>query len=223
MKYQWIFFDADETLFSFNAFAGLQKLFADNGLKFNEQDFTQYEKVNKPLWVKYQNAEISAEQIQTIRFEPWEQKLGKSAVEINQDYMLALADLCKPLDGVIETIHTLEKQAKLAIITNGFTALQHLRLQRTGLAQYFQFITISQELGIAKPDARIFEHSLQQADIEDKSQVLMVGDNLHSDILGGKNAGLDTCWLSYDKANDSDIAPTYSIKKFNELLDVVVA
>ncbi|AAU38512.1 unknown [[Mannheimia] succiniciproducens MBEL55E] len=95
MKYQWIFFDADETLFSFNAFAGLQKLFADNGLKFNEQDFTQYEKVNKPLWVKYQNAEISAEQIQTIRFEPWEQKLGKSAVEINQDYMLALADLCK--------------------------------------------------------------------------------------------------------------------------------
>ncbi|WP_044470161.1 pyrimidine 5'-nucleotidase [Mannheimia massilioguelmaensis] len=221
MKYEWIFFDADETLFSFNAFEGLQKMFADHNLTFSKEDFLAYEKVNKPLWVKYQNAEITAEQIQTIRFEPWEKRLGKPASEINQDYMNSLSDLCHPLEGVVETINQLEQKAKLAIITNGFTALQQLRLNKTGLAEHFQFITISQEVGIAKPDARIFEYSLKRAHIQNKSNVIMVGDNLHSDILGGHNAGIDTCWISYNKTNDTEIKPTYSINKFTELLKIL--
>ncbi|EEX50949.1 5'-nucleotidase [Pasteurella multocida] len=221
MKYQWIFFDADDTLFSFDAFAGLQKLFSDYGVDFQRNDFEEFQRINKPLWVQYQNAEITAEQLQVTRFASWAKKLNKKPVELNDHYLTAMADICKPLEQVVETLEVLKERANLGIITNGFTTLQKLRLEKTGLADWFQFVTISEEVGIAKPDPRIFEYSLELAKVKDRSQVLMVGDNLDSDILGGHNANIDTCWLHYNRENNSNIKPTYSIGCFDKLLEIV--
>lgn len=221
MKYQWIFFDADDTLFSFDAFAGLQKLFSDYGVDFQRNDFEEFQRINKPLWVQYQNAEITAEQLQVTRFASWAKKLNKKPVELNDHYLTAMADICKPLEQVVETLEVLKERANLGIITNGFTTLQKLRLEKTGLADWFQFVTISEEVGIAKPDPRIFEYSLELAKVKDRSQVLMVGDNLDSDILGGHNANIDTCWLHYNRVNNSNIKPTYSIGCFDKLLEIV--
>ncbi len=223
MKYQWIFFDADETLFSFDGFAGLKRMFADYGVDFQQTDFDEFQQLNKPLWVQYQNAEISAQQLQTTRFEQWGKRLGKPAAELNRAYLLSMADICRPLEGVRETLQVLSRHAKLAIITNGFTLMQQLRLQNTGLQDCFEFITVSEEVGIAKPDARIFAHSLQRAQIKDKREVLMVGDTLQSDIQGGINAGLDTCWLAHHRHNDTNITPSYTVNRFAELADVVNA
>ncbi|MGC7588939.1 pyrimidine 5'-nucleotidase [Bisgaard Taxon 46] len=220
MKYQWIFFDADDTLFSFDAFAGLQKLFSDYGVDFQSDDFDEFQRINKPLWVQYQNAEITAEQLQVTRFASWAKKLNKKPVELNDHYLTAMADICKPLEQVVETLEVLKVRANLGIITNGFTRLQKLRLEKTGLTDCFQFVTISEEVGIAKPDPRIFEYSLELAKVKDRSQVLMVGDNLDSDILGGHNANIDTCWLHYNRENHSNIKPTYSIGCFDKLLDI---
>lgn len=223
MKYQWIFFDADETLFSFDGFAGLKRMFAAYGVDFQAADFDEFQQLNKPLWVQYQNAEISAQQLQTTRFERWGKRLGKSAAELNRHYLLAMAEICRPLEGVTETLQYLAAGAKLAIITNGFTLMQQLRLQNTGLQDYFEFITVSEEVGIAKPDARIFAHSLQRAQVKDKSKVLMVGDTLQSDIQGGINAGLDTCWLAHRRTNETAIQPAYTVNRFAELAEVVKA
>ncbi|HDR1021226.1 TPA: pyrimidine 5'-nucleotidase [Pasteurella multocida] len=220
MKYQWIFFDADDTLFSFDAFAGLQKLFSDYGVDFQPDDFDEFQRINKPLWVQYQNAEITAEQLQVTRFASWAKKLNKKPVELNDHYLTAMADICKPLEQVVETLEVLKERANLGIITNGFTRLQKLRLEKTGLTDCFQFVTISEEVGIAKPDPRIFEYSLELAKVQDRSQVLMVGDNLDSDILGGHNANIDTCWLHYNRENHSHIKPTYSIGRFDKLLEI---
>lgn len=221
MKYEWLFFDADETLFSFDAFAGLQILFSEYGVDFQQADFDEFQRVNKPLWVQYQNGEITAEQLQVTRFSYWATRLNKQPVELNEHYLLAMADICKPLEQVVETLSVLKEHAYLGIITNGFTTLQRLRLEKTGLADWFQFVTISEEVGMAKPDPRIFEHSLDIAKVKDRRHVLMVGDNLDSDILGGHNAQIDTCWLHYNRENTSHIIPTYSIGRFDELLDIV--
>ncbi|MGC6358635.1 pyrimidine 5'-nucleotidase [Bisgaard Taxon 45] len=223
MKYEWLFFDADETLFSFDAFAGLQKLFADYDIAFQQDDFDEFQRVNKPLWVEYQNGTISATQLQVTRFASWAKRLNKNPVELNDHYLMAMADICKPLENVVDTLTVLKDHAHLAIITNGFTTLQKLRLEKTGLSDWFQFVTISEEVGIAKPDKRIFEHSLALAKVTDRRKVLMVGDNLDSDILGGHNAHLDTCWLHYDRENHSAIQPTYSIGRFDQLLEIVSA
>lgn len=71
MKYDWILFDADETLFHFDAFKGMQLMFARKGVEFTEQDFHQYQEVNKPLWVDYQNGDITAAQLKHTRFAGW--------------------------------------------------------------------------------------------------------------------------------------------------------
>ncbi|WP_318440575.1 pyrimidine 5'-nucleotidase [Photobacterium leiognathi] len=218
MKYDWILFDADETLFSFDAFKGLELMFSRHGVAFNKTDFIEYEKINRPLWVQYQNGEISAAELQQTRFRPWAKKLNTTEQQLNDDFMNAMADICKPLLGAKSLLDSLKGKAKLGIITNGFTALQRIRLERTGFADYFDLLVISEQVGVAKPDRRIFEYSLEKMGNPTPSRVLMVGDNPQSDILGGINAGFDTCWFNHqNQPQPENITPTYQVATLIEL------
>jgi putative hydrolase of the HAD superfamily len=79
---------------------------------------------------------------------------------------------------------------------------------------------VSEELGVAKPDARIFEYALRQLQHSDRETVVMVGDSLESDIQGGVNAGIRTCWFNPSGAvNDTAIQPTFTIANLLELRD----
>lgn len=71
-KYQWLFFDADETLFHFDAFRGLVLMFSRYGVDFTREDFDEYQLTNKPLWVEYQNGTVTAYELQTRRFASWQ-------------------------------------------------------------------------------------------------------------------------------------------------------
>lgn len=218
MKYQWILFDADETLFHFDAFRGLQLMFSRHNVTFTATDFEQYEAINKPLWVDYQNGIISATDLQNIRFETWAAKLSLSTAQLNSDFLTAMADICTPLAGAKTLIKALSQHAKLGIITNGFTALQEIRLQRTGLADFFDVLIISEQVGVAKPDPKIFDYACEQMKMTQRQHILMVGDNPDSDILGAINAGMDTCWLNTEqKTQPATINPTYIVSSLAEL------
>ncbi|KXF82888.1 pyrimidine 5'-nucleotidase [Enterovibrio coralii] len=218
MQYDWILFDADETLFSFDAYAGLKAMFAALDVDFTPEDFAEYQLVNKPLWVQYQDGEISAKQLQEDRFNVWSDRLNISPAELNRRFLDAMADVCQPLEGVRDIVPELAKHAKLGIITNGFVQLQQIRLERTGMTDYFDLVVISEEVGVAKPDVAIFEHTFALAGNPDKSRVLMVGDNAASDILGGNNAGVDTCWLNVDgKALPEGVTPTYTATSWADI------
>ncbi|WP_086981326.1 pyrimidine 5'-nucleotidase [Vibrio aphrogenes] len=224
MKYEWIFFDADETLFHFDAFQGMQLMFKRKGITFTEQDFADYQAINKPLWVDYQNGDISAEQLKHIRFEGWANKLGTTPSELNSAFLEAMADICSVLPGAKELMEAIAGKAKVGIITNGFTDLQEIRLARTGMDKYVEQVIISEQVGIAKPDTIIFEHALNRVGNPCKSKVLMVGDNLHSDILGGLNSGLETCWLNSHGATATDgITPHYTVSSLSELQAILLA
>ncbi len=223
MKYQWILFDADDTLFHFDAFEGLRLMFSRYGMEFSPQDFADYQAINKPLWVDYQNGSITAAQLQNIRFATWTDKLAASTQQINSAFLTAMADICTPLPGAKELVSALQGKAKLGIITNGFTELQTVRLERTGLKSMFSALVISEEVGIAKPDAGIFEHAFQLMNYPPKEQILMVGDNPHSDILGGINAGIDTCWVnSKGDAAPAEITPRYQVSSLAELQQLLL-
>ncbi|MFC0309574.1 pyrimidine 5'-nucleotidase [Gallibacterium trehalosifermentans] len=221
MKYNWILFDADETLFSFDSFAGLKQLFANYHVDFTQEDFVQYQQINKPLWVAYQDGKIDAKTLQESRFSAWGKKLSVKPAELNHGFLLSMAEVCRPLDGVVELLQQLKDKAKLAIITNGFTAMQQLRLQKTGLKDYFEFVVVSEEIGVSKPNPHFFQHALALARPQSYEQVLVVGDTLESDILGGNNVGLDTCWLDHGRENLTEIKPTYQISQIAELVNVV--
>ena len=217
-KYQWILFDADETLFHFDAFAGLKLLFSKYNIAFNQSDFDHYQKVNKPLWVEYQNGTINAHTLQTQRFVEWGTKLAVNPEQLNHDFLMTMADICEPLPGAKVLIDALVGKVNLGIITNGFTQLQQARLQKTGMDSAFSQVIISEQVGKAKPDKAIFEHAFERMGQPKKNQVLMVGDTLQSDILGGINAGVDTCWLNANGLeNDGDIQPHYQVSSLTEL------
>ncbi|WP_028862845.1 pyrimidine 5'-nucleotidase [Psychromonas aquimarina] len=218
MKYKWILFDADETLFHFDAFKGLQLMFSRYDIDFTRRDYEEYQVTNKPLWVDYQDGTITAKQLQNIRFEAWAEKLKVKTQTLNSAFLEAMADICSPLPGAKELLASLHGKVKMGIITNGFTELQEIRLKRTGFSEYFDSLIISEQVGIAKPHPGIFEHALVSIGQPQKHHVLMVGDNPHSDILGGLNAGLDTCWLNVKGLeNPVDITPHYQVSSLNEL------
>ncbi|HGO5814704.1 TPA: pyrimidine 5'-nucleotidase [Mannheimia haemolytica] len=222
MKYQWILFDADETLFSFNSYLGLKAMLARYQIDFSEQDYQQFQAVNKPLWVAYQNNEITAQDIQTRRFAKLSAQTGVEPLKLNQELMAEMALVSKPLDGVLEMLNALYGKVKMGIVTNGFTDLQQKRLENTDTAHFFDIVVISEQIGAAKPDRQVFDYAFALMDEFDKTKVLMVGDTLASDILGGNNAGIDTCWVNLHHAeNNTQIKPTYEIHDIRQIIQIV--
>ncbi|HEU4669629.1 MAG TPA: pyrimidine 5'-nucleotidase [Dyella sp.] len=218
MDYRWILFDADDTLFHFDAFQGLRRMFAGHAVDFTETDYAQYQELNKPLWVAYQEGRIGAAELQTTRFDGWARRLGVPAAHLNEAFLLAMAEICTLLPGAQALVDALAGRVPMGVITNGFTALQRARLQRTGLAAHFELLVISEEVGVAKPDVRIFEHALERMGQPPRGQVLMVGDNPHSDIRGGLDAGLVTCWFNaHGLAAPEGIAPHHEVRSLAEL------
>jgi len=218
MNWDWIFFDADETLFTFDSFSGLQRMFLDYSVTFTAEDFQDYQAINKPLWVDYQNGAITSLQLQHQRFQSWADRLSVQPGDLNSAFVNAMAEICAPLPGAVSLLNALQGKCKMGIITNGFTALQQIRLERTGLRDHFDLIVISEQVGVAKPHPHIFDYALEQAGNPARSRVLMVGDTAESDILGGMNAGLATCWLNaHNRTLPEGSNPTWTVTSLSEL------
>lgn len=222
MRYNWVLFDADETLFSFNSYLGLTSMLKRYGIDFSREDYDAFQAVNKLLWVAYQNNEITAQDIQMRRFAKLSEQTGVDQIRLNQELMAEMAKVSKPLDGVMEMLEALHPKVKMGIITNGFTELQQQRLQNTQTEKFFDIVVVSEQIGVAKPDRKVFDYAFSQMDDLDKTKILMVGDTLASDILGGYNSGIDTCWFNHaNLENDTKIQPTYEIKDIRELVRIV--
>ena len=221
MKYQWILFDADETLFSFNSYLGLKAMLVRYGIEFSEADYDDFQAINKPLWVAYQNKEITIQELQTTRFAKLAEQTGKDALDLNKELMAEMAIVSKPLPNVMNMLNALYGKVKMGIITNGLEALQQKRLENTGTTKFFEIVVVSEVVGVAKPNAKIFESAFEQIGDVDKSQILMVGDTLSSDILGANGVGIDSCWFNHTGENNTtEIKPTYEITDIKQLIAI---
>ena len=134
--------------------------------------------------------------------------------------MSEMALVSKPLEGVEAMLEALYGKVKMGIITNGFTGLQQRRLENTKTEKYFDIVVISEQIGVAKPDRQVFDYAFSLMDCEDKTRILMVGDTLASDVLGGNNAGIDTIWYNpHHLENKSQAQPTYEVHSYKYLLN----
>ena len=221
MKYEWILFDADETLFSFNSYLGLKPLLSRYGVEFSEEDYAAFQAVNKPLWIEYQEKKISAKELQTRRFAHLSALTGQDPLVLNQELMAQMALVSTPLEGVMDMLSALAGKVKMGIITNGFHALQQKRLENTKTTDFFEMVVVSEIVGAAKPAPEIFEYAFERIEDLNKRSVLMVGDTLTSDILGGNQVGIDTCWFNpQQQPNDTTIQPTYEIQHIRQLVEI---
>ncbi|MFA0815205.1 MAG: YjjG family noncanonical pyrimidine nucleotidase [Anaerofustis sp.] len=226
MKYDIIFFDADDTLFDFqqseavayrNAMNALHLPYADN------ESYEIYRTVNHAIWREFEEGKISQSRLKTERFRRLADRLNISfdAAEFAKEFMYQLSRASILFDDAIPLIEDLKRHAKLLIVTNGLSDVQHRRVRGSVIADSLSGVIISEEAGVAKPDPAIFELAARQVQASDKSKMLMVGDGLKSDILGGINYGIDTCWYNPKRLqNESGVVPTYEINTLPQLIPI---
>jgi len=221
-KYSLILLDADETLFDFRkaeeyAFA---KSFAEYGLEPTENAYHAYDEINTALWRRLEKGEIDQKSLRVERFRLLFERLGldKDATRVSDAYVAWLSKASFLLDGAEELCSYLYEKYELVILSNGITEVQRGRLALSPIRRYISNLIVSEEEGCAKPDTAIFERALAHAGLFDKSKTLMIGDSLSSDIQGGVNFGIDTCWINWSGApNNTDLRPTYEVRKLADL------
>ena len=226
MKYQWLLFDIDGTLLDFDrAEANALKFTFDQiGHPFEPSYFDVYKEINARLWELLEAGRVSSEELRTRRFS---QLL--EAIQLQQDpdgmadrYLDNLARQAIPMDGAQEVVSTLSELARMMLITNGLKDVQRPRLRRSPIGGYFEDIVISEEVGVAKPHPRIFEEAFRRMQQPAKEEVLIIGDSLSSDIKGGLDFGIDTCWLNVKgRPADPSIPSVYEIQRLTDLLPIL--
>ena len=221
-NYDWVLFDADKTLFDFNDKLGLEKLFAQHDFGFSEYEYQQYKTTNTNLWHDFEAGKIDSSKIKTTRFKPWEKQFNMKSSQINDRFIEMMIEICQPITGAIDLINNLHPKVNLGMITNGFNDLQQKRLKKNGLCEKFKIVVTSEEATHAKPSKKIFDYAFKKMNQKNKDRVLMIGDNLDTDILGGQKYGIHTCWFNpYNKPMANHIVPQYQVSQLCELESII--
>lgn len=224
--YPWLWFDADGTLFDYNLaeVTALKKTFEYLRLHYEVDYLNIYQEINHGLWQALERQEIKPDVLRVRRFELLlsNLELDGAAEEMSTTYITQLGLCTDLIDGAYEVLQALHGRCRFAIVTNGLQAVQHSRLSLSRIHGFIDEIIISEEVGAAKPQTAFFEIASERTGHPAKSDVLIIGDSLTSDIQGGVNYGIDTCWCNPASAAQPDGLPiTYEIHHLRDLLDLI--
>ncbi len=222
MTYTWLLFDADGTLFDYekSEASALERAFAQVGERFKPTYLDAYRQINQDIWQEFERGQITAERLRLRRFEMLFQafQLPIAPPLFSTFYLQHLATGTDLIEGAHEVVSALHGEYQLAIITNGLKDVQRARLAQSAIGSYFAEIIISEEVGAVKPDPAIFESAFARLGHPQQAEVLLIGDSLTSDIQGGQNYGLDTCWFNPTRQpHKPGLTSTYEIHHLAEL------
>ncbi len=210
MKYDTILFDADETLLDFRRSEreAISATMRSVGIEPTEELVLTYSEINLSLWKALERREITKEVLLYRRFEIFLERLGFEGEEAlarrMADYYKGTLSTCGYLlDGALSLCQRLFGRVRMYIVTNGVESIQRGRYQASGLESYPNGIFISDVIGCEKPHRAYFEYVAEHIPNFCPERTLMVGDSLTSDIKGGVEFGLDTCWY-----NPRGLSPT---------------
>lgn len=226
-KYDWLLFDVDNTLLDFDSTAKIAfyKTIESFKIPSRSHHYSIYKKVNHLVWTAYENKEISSEVLRPKRFELFLKELNLigNPLEMSQTYLSFLVEHSTLWKGAKDLLNQLSPDYQMAVITNGLKEVQRPRLALTQIDHYFKTIVVSDEIGVAKPQSGFFDYTFEQIQQPPKNRVLVIGDSLNSDMKGGQNYGVDTCWFNpLGKGNLTEVVPTYEIRTLRDLVDNVL-
>ena len=227
VRYTTILFDADGTLFDFQAAEAhaLEETVRDFGYSFEPGMLQRYHQLNRSLWDAYDKGEITKRTLQDTRFSRFlaQEGLQGDGIQWNRIYAKHLGERGDLLEDALPVCRELCRHCRLAIVTNGVSATQHSRFDRSPLLECFERLFISEEMGYQKPQKEFFDAVLAELAPVKSQETLVVGDSLLSDILGANNAGLDACWFNPGgEVNSTQARPTYEIARLPQLLPLVL-
>ena len=197
-------FDLDQTLLDFHAseYKALGIVLKATGLSFSDEIYRAFKAYNQSLWLELEKGNISRTELFSKRFMDVFSRCegdasGLSPLKVNDDFIRTMSVNGVLMDGALEFVRKLRENipdARIYIASNGATINAKGRIASTGLDRYIDGLFISEEMGVTKPDAAFFDTCLEKIG-EPKSSCIMIGDSLSSDMLGAKNASLDSVWF----------------------------
>ncbi|MBN1777300.1 MAG: HAD-IA family hydrolase [Clostridiales bacterium] len=194
MRFSLLLCDIDNTIFDFRsaeraAYAAVAARFSLPG---DEELFALYKAINSFHWQKLRRGETTSARLRLDRFRDFMDAQGIENADIqamSDYYVQILGQQSIPVEGAEAFLRRVSKHMSVVLVTNGFAAVQRLRMRGSPLRQYIRDILVSEEFANAKPHPEMLLEAMKHAGVTDPAQAVMIGDNEDTDILAAKNAG----------------------------------
>ena len=228
MKKDIIFLDIDDTILDFKACEknAIIKTISKYNINPTDELIDRYSVINKGFWEKFERKEITKPELLKQRFAAFFIPLGvtEDPEIINYNYLTYLSNEVFFIKDAKEVCKKMKEKCKVYVLTNGVERVQKNRLEKSGLLEYFDDVFISETVGSQKPDYSFYEYVYNKIGTPDKERIIMLGDSLSSDIQGGINFGIDTCWYNPKHIENKKILNekiTYEIDNLLSFLDII--
>lgn len=218
----FVFLDIDNTVLDFSTAEehALRQALSKRGISLTAELLSRYREINDGFWEALERGEVKRERVLVGRFESFLSEIDSDAspeaVQNCYEQILMSGHFFMP--GSEELLAGLYGKYRLYLASNGNIKTQDSRLASAGISGYFDDIFISERIGAEKPSAAFFERCFSLIPGFDRKEAIIIGDSLTSDILGGINARIKTCWYnSAGKPPREDIVPDYTVSKLSEI------
>ena len=224
---KWVFLDLDDTILDFQMGErhAIRQTFAEIGIEPTDEIVEKYMEINISCWRALERGEMTRNEVLWGRFDRLFDELGFTGDSKKTQllYQTLLAKEHDFLEGGRELLEEFRRIRKysLYMATNGIPEVQKPRIADSGVGEYFERIFISEEIGCSKPKKEFFDRCFEQIEGFDKSECIIVGDSLSSDIQGGINAGILTCHFNPRNYEYTRTIPDYKINKLSELIPLL--
>lgn len=225
---KYILWDVDGTLLDFELAekTAIRICFEEFNIgKCSDEQLEVYKGINSRYWQKLEREEISKQELLVARFKDFFSLYNidvSIAQKFNERYQVLLGETACFNENAEETVIKLREKYKQYGATNGTAVAQKIKLEKSGLNKIFDDVFISEEVGAEKPAKKFYEIVYEKVGSNNPEEYLMIGDSLTSDIQGGNNMGIATCWFNPEKkVNDKNVIVDYEITDLKELLDIL--
>ena len=226
-RFDTILWDVDQTLLDFKKSEdyAIRFCFRKFGREATDETVAIYSAINEGFWKRIEKGEINKKEALVQRFQQLFQQTGEEGMDADAfqtEYADALGSVYYYQDNSYELLKNLRGKYRQYLVTNGVTMTQMKKLRLSGFDQLADGIFVSEQIGVPKPCKEFFEKCFSMIPGFCREKALIVGDSLSSDMQGGNNAKIATCW--YNPAgleNLSDIKIDYEIRNLNEIWDIL--
>ena len=228
-RFDTILWDVDQTLLDFKKSEdyAVRFCFGKFGKEAADETVALYSAINESFWKRIENGEIRKKEALVGRFRQLFEKIGEEDIDaemFQKEYAQALGSVYYYQDNSYELVKRLKEEGEYRqyLVTNGVALTQRNKLHLSGFDKLVDGIFISEEIGMPKPYKEYFEKSFSMIPGFCKERAIIVGDSLSSDMRGGNNAGIATCWYNPSGlTNTSGVKVDYEIKNLNEIWEIV--
>ena len=219
---EFLFLDLDDTILDFRQaeHTAITRTLSAFGIDPTPEITEAYRRINLRCWKELERGTLTREDLKRVRFEKLFQQFGVEAdvQAVSDTYMEFLGQGHWFLPGAEEAVERLSKKYRLFLASNGTASVQKGRMTSANLYRFFEQCFVSEEVGAAKPSKAFFDAAFARIEGFDPAKAMMVGDSLSSDILGGINAGIRTCWVNTNHYPPKpEIRPDFEIPALADL------